>query len=184
MNSFCSIHSVRAAFTTMQKRFWVESELVVTIISHILHYGPAIIQFIANCATIAIGSIAIWGLIFKRHEISLALRVFTTAYLNQKTSRIKETLGRLESLNHDNKDDRSEINALLGQLCGQLLTIKEECPDINNNRLELEEYVHGNKRINESKKRKIIYEIHGLLDSATFDHSKTTLRKSETWVKK
>ena len=137
---------------------------------------PEIVEFLSHLITVVVGGVAIWGLIFKRRELTLAYRVFTNTYLNQRINRLKETLGKLETLSYDRKEDRSEINALVGQICGQLKPLAQDYPDLSETVEYLTELIDGKKRLSESRKRRLLYEIHGHLDSATFDQHSAVIR--------
>ncbi len=138
---------------------------------------PPIVQFLSHLITIAVGGVALWGLIFKRRELTLAFRVFANTFLNQRINRLKETLGKLETLNYDQKEHRSEITALVGQVCGQLKSLAQDYPNLSQTLEHLAELVDGKKRLSEARKRRLVYEIHGHLDSTTFDQQSTVIRK-------
>ncbi len=133
----------------------------------------------SDVVTVILGLIAFWGLIFKRKELSLAFRLFTNTYLNQRVNRLKETLGRLESLSYDNKEHRSEIHALIGQVCGQVRSLTDDHPKLDEVHKTLLTFMESRVRLTESKKRKIIYEIHGHIDSASFDQSVGVFEKNK-----
>lgn len=136
---------------------------------------PPVADFFSDVITVALGVVAIWGLIVKRKELSLAFRVFTNTYLNQRVNRLKETLGRLESLSYDNKEHRSEIQALIGQVSGQVRSLVDDYPKLEEVHATLTEFIDGKKRLSESKKRRIVYEIHGHLDSVSFDQTASVI---------
>ena len=133
----------------------------------------------ADVVTVVLGALALWGFIFKRKQISLALRVIANTYLNQRVNRLKEALGRLDSLSYDNKEDRSEIQALVGQVCGQIKPLLEDYPRLADAYNSLTEFVDGKKRLSESKKRRIVYEIHGVLDSVSFAQNTRVFEKND-----
>lgn len=133
-------------------------------------------EFLSHVVTVVVGGIAIWGILFKRRELTLAFRVFANTYLNQRIHRLKETLGKLETLNYDRKEDRSEINALIGQICGQLKPLAQDYPKLSETLEHLTLFVEKKQRLSESKKRRLVYEIHGILDSTTFDQQSTVIR--------
>ena len=116
-------------------------------------------------------------MIFRQREITLFFRLFTNAYLNQRVTRLKETLGKLDALSYENKDHRPEVFALLGQICGQIKPLVTDYPGLQESYDQLFEYVERRKRLSESVKRRIAYELHGFLDATTFDEQSRTMGK-------
>lgn len=147
-------------------------------VQQILTQSPHVVAVLADLVTVVIGLIAIWGLIFKRRELGFVFRVFANAHLNQRVNRLKETLGKLETLNYDQKEDRSELNALVGQVCGQVKPLVGDYPKLVNVYDELLALVERKKRLSESKKRRLVYELHGILDDTSFHQQHQVLSKN------
>ena len=58
---------------------------------------------VADCVTILVGVSALVAVLVKRKEIGRILRLVTNLHLRDRINRIKETLGRLEGMNYNNK---------------------------------------------------------------------------------
>lgn len=136
---------------------------------------PPAVDFFADLVTVTLGLVALWGLILKRKELSLAFRMFTNIDRSHRVHRLKETLWHLNSLSYDNKEHRTEIRALLGQVCGQVRSLADNDPKLKALHAELAELTDGRKGLSESKKRRIVFEIHGCLDSASFDQTASVI---------
>lgn len=136
-----------------------------------------LIGLLADVVTIAVGLAAVFAVIFKRRELGALLAALTSAFFGQRASRIKETLGRLESLSYDRKEERPEISALLGQICGQLESLVREYPSLQMTYDQLLEFVNKKKRLSEAHKRRLIYELHGALDSAGLRQHRDLLKE-------
>ena len=87
-------------------------------------------------------------------------------YINERVKRLNETLGKLESVNYDNKEDRSEIFALMGQLLGQMKALEGMHQSIASVQTELEAIVCKKTRLNEAIKRKMLFTIHNAIDQS------------------
>jgi hypothetical protein len=139
----------------------------MSLIQTICEWIIGIITFGANFVTLILGIVAIWILIFHSRKVSLFFQVLRSNFFNEKAKRIKETLGKLESLNYENKDDRPEINALLGQVSGQIKHFTSDDGELSKIHHELLDILAKKMRLSEPNKRRLIYEIHGALDNVT-----------------
>lgn len=119
-----------------------------------------------NLVTILVGVIGIVGFWLNRSKISVIFRYIQLSYVSERIKRINETLGKMESVNYDNKEDRREIFALMGQLLGQLKTLEELCPEAGVLRSEIESIVNRKSRLNEAIKRKILFSVHHAVDQS------------------
>ena len=135
----------------------------------------ALTSFLADLLTAILGGLALWGLVFRRTQLTHAFRALASAHLNQRVNRIKETLGRLEPLSWDAKDHRSEIRALFGQLLGQVRPLVGDHDEFADPVNKLEGVVDGG-RLTEGRKRQLVYELHAVLDAYTFRGQEHTLR--------
>jgi hypothetical protein len=131
----------------------------------------------ADALSLLVGLFALWAFVFRRKEIAKLLATFSNAFAAQRLSRIKETLGKLESLNWDQKENRSEITALAGQICGQLRPLLEEFPKLEDAHKQWTVFAQVWRHRSESRKRQLIYELHGILDMDSFDQHTQILRK-------
>lgn len=150
-------------------------KLITTMTNAWVLIGPyidgiqEIVDFLGDAITVLLGAIAVWALIWKRKQLSLALQMFRSSFHQQRISRVKEALHKIEVLNFENKEHRSEIRALLGQICGQLKGLVEIFPTLLGSFETLSDLTDdGSKKLTESRKRKVVHEIHGCLDDALF----------------
>ena len=127
------------------------------------------VAFGANCVTLLIGLIALWGFVFHRKKIFLAIKVLLSSYTNERVKRLKETLGKLDSLSFEEKEDRAEIYALLGQVSGQISILATEQNGIKKIQNEISDLLAKKSQLNEASKRRIVYELHGNLDKLSFN---------------
>jgi hypothetical protein len=127
----------------------------------------SIVSFIADLTTAILGVFGIWLILFKRKALSRYLRIFMNSHLNERIKRIKETLGKLESLDYNDKTDRVEIRDLIGQLAGQIRPIVTEKNGLGRLYSDITDFQEKKKPLNEGYKRQLVYDLHGALDNAT-----------------
>jgi hypothetical protein len=106
------------------------------------------------------------GFYLNRGKISLVFRYLQLSYISERTKRLKETLGKLEALNYDNKEHRSEIFALMGQISGQLKALEGEHISLTSIQGDLEQILARKLRLSEATKRRILYSIHSSVDAS------------------
>jgi hypothetical protein len=133
------------------------------------------VGFAADGVTLVLGALALWALVFHKRKIALVVNVLLSSFLNERIKRTKETLGKLESLSFDNKDDRAEIVALMGQLSGQIKPFIAANSDLAGINHEIREIVDRKTRLNEATKRRLTYEMHGALDNISFIETRAIL---------
>ena len=126
------------------------------------------VSFGANFVTLILGGIAIWGLIFRRKKIALIMKLMISNFTNERVKRLKETLGKLESLSYDEKPDRPEIHALLGQVSGQIKILATEQNGLMKINQDISDILAKKSALNEATKRRIVYELHGSIDTISF----------------
>lgn len=129
----------------------------------------AVIEFVANTVTALLGIAALWGLTFHRKKLNEFVRLIASSAINDRIKQIKGTLGKLESLNYDIKEQRREILAVMGELLGMLRSFYDSQSRFKQVYDELMGITENNQRISEPIKRRLCAEIHSLLD----DHSVT-----------
>jgi hypothetical protein len=137
-----------------------------------------IVAFVAHLIGAVLGIIALYalyGLIFHRKEVKAFLTLLAMSHLHERIKRVKETLGKLEFLNYDTKEDRQEIFALLGQLGGQTKPLVSECPGLDVVHIEMAGILQKQVKLSEATKRRILYELHGALDSQALAASASLL---------
>lgn len=125
-----------------------------------------ILSICGNSVTIIVATIAVVGFFNNKDKLSDLFRYLQFTYINERVKRLKETLGKLEAVNYDNKEDRLEIFALMGQLLGQMKALEGTHQSITTVQIELEEIVSKKTRINEAIKRKILFSIHNAIDQS------------------
>lgn len=140
----------------------------------VLKLIPPIVEFAADFVTTIVGAVGIWGLLFKRRELLLAFRVLTNTYFNYRTSHLRESLLQLENLSWNNRENRPEIQALIGRICGQLKPLTQDFPELESVLEELENL----KTITERRKQTIVHSILGQLESLSF-RQQTSVMKSK-----
>ena len=133
------------------------------------------VTFGANFLTLILGGVALWGLLFRRKKLALVFRALISNFTNERVKRLKETLGKLESLSFDEKEDRPEILALLGQVSGQINNLATEQNGLKKVQSEITNLLAKTTRLNEATKRRIVYELHGNIDSLSFTETNKTL---------
>ena len=133
------------------------------------------IKFGADLFTLILGGIALWGILFRRKKITLLFKVLISSFTNERVKRIKETLGKLESLNFDEKDDRKEIFALLGRVSGQIKPLALDENGLKEIDSEISILLAKTKPLTEATKQKIVYELHSRLDNVSFSETSKIL---------
>jgi len=126
------------------------------------------VKFGADLFTLILGGIALWGILFRRKKLALLFKVLISSFTNERVKRIKETLGKLESLTFDEKNDRKEIFALLGRVSGQIKSLATDGSGLKEIDQEIAELLCKNKPLTEATKQKIVYELHSRLDNISF----------------
>lgn len=134
------------------------------------------VTFFADLFTAILGSAGIWALIFHRQKAKLFFKLVLSGFVNERIKRIKETLGKLESLNYDDKANRPEIIALLGQTLGQIKSLTEHEP-IRQTHADISDLIDNKARISEATKRRVVYELHAALDTVSFEAMQTLLEE-------
>jgi hypothetical protein len=122
------------------------------------------VTLVAHSFTAILGAVAIWGLLFHRKKITAFAQLLAYSALNERTRRIKAILGRLESLNYDDKSDRKEIVAMLAQLAGMVRLIAERHEGFRQFYAELRQTSEKPEALSEGAKRRLSEELHALLD--------------------
>src|SRR5438552_11209388 len=131
-----------------------------------------IIAFFSDLLTVVLGCVALYGLIFHRRAISNFVRLLQNYQLTERVQRIKETLGKLDSLNYGDKEARAEIIALLGQVAGQVHPLIAHDVELQSVSQEISDILAKRVGMNEATKRRIVYQIHGHLETRQFDSDK------------
>ena len=98
-----------------------------------------------------------------------------TTVMNERVKRIKETLGKLDSLNFDHKETRREIFALLGQVGGQIKPLATEQNGLDPIHKEILALLAKTAPLTEATKRRIVYELHGRLDNVSLAETQNIL---------
>ena len=130
-----------------------------------------ILGFIADVVTVGAASVTATFAVWKRSKLVAVYRAVAWTYLDQRASRIKETLGRLENLSFDEKGNRLEIRGLFGQLCGQVGSLSREYPEFGEVLGVTTEFVDKPQTITESRKQRLVYQVHGLLEGVRINTS-------------
>lgn len=133
------------------------------------------LQVGADFVTLVLGGIALWGLVFHKKKISLIIKVLVNSFLNERVKRIKETLGKLDSLDYNDKEDRGEIFALLGQVSGQIKPLTATDQHLLSLYAEIQTILEKKSPLNEATKRRLVYALHGQLDGASFAETQKIL---------
>lgn len=132
---------------------------------------------VANCVTTLLGVSALVALLLKREEIGRLLSLVTNLHLRDRVNRIKETLGRLEGMNYNNKEERPEIVALVGQLQGQLKGLDSSEGSLVAILEDIEGFSNPGNRLSEARKRALVFAVHGNLDNILHNGTKTLIKK-------
>ncbi|MCI0639567.1 MAG: hypothetical protein L0Y72_18190 [Gemmataceae bacterium] len=122
------------------------------------------LAFLSNLVTVLLGAIALIGVFWHRKKISAFFTLLATSHLQERINRIKETLGKLESLNYDVKEDRPKILAIIGQLSGQVRPLSSQNQEIDAVYKEINSILNKDIRLSEAVKMRILHEVHGALD--------------------
>jgi hypothetical protein len=126
------------------------------------------VRFGANLFTFILGGIALWGILFRRKKLALFFKILISSFTNERVKRIKETLGKLESLTFDEKDNRKEIFALLGRVSGQIKPLATDGSGLKEIDKEISDLLAKTIPLTEATKQKIVYELHSRLDNISF----------------
>ena len=121
--------------------------------------------FLSDLMTVVVGTITLYTIFWHRKEIRAFLTLLATSHLHERIKRIKETLGKLEVLNYGVKQSRPEIFALLGQLSGQIRPLVSQVPELETPYKELASLLKKEVPLSEPVKQRVLYEVHGALDS-------------------
>jgi hypothetical protein len=125
-----------------------------------------ILSICGNAVTVVLAVFAVVGFFKNKDKISILFRYLQLSFVSERVKRLNETLGKLETVNYDNKEDRPEIFALMGQLLGQIKALEGMHPSIGQVQDELEQVISKKTRLNEAIKRKITYSIHNAIDQS------------------
>jgi hypothetical protein len=77
----------------------------------------------------------------------------------------------LESSNFENKEERKEIRALFGQVCGQVKPLVNDSNGLTEIYAEIEQIVRKEVALSETVKRKVVSELNGRLDGISLDQT-------------
>lgn len=127
-----------------------------------------VVGLISNLLTILLSILALWGLIAKRKQLTLAFQLFITSHLDRRMNRVQDTLSKLDSLSYDEKSERREVTLLIAQLCGELSAVSGESDKLLQLVEELHQYHHREKTLTEKHKRYVLSKLRGILDE--LDH--------------
>jgi hypothetical protein len=130
-------------------------------------------QVCANSITVILGCIALVALLRRREQLKAFFGLLQQVNLSQRTMQIRYTLRELERVSFDTKEERPQVRALLGQLCGQIAALKDTIPELNSAYNALLSFREKTNSITEFKKRALVHELHGILDNALFSHTQT-----------
>ena len=126
------------------------------------------VTFVAHLFTAVLGAFAIWGLVWHRNKIGAFVRVLAHGLIANRINKIRLTLGRLNSLNYDDKPSRREILAIIGELAGMLHAPATKHEGF---RLVHEQLIALNldpKKLTEPTKRRLAQELDALLEERAF----------------
>ena len=136
------------------------------------------VSFCADVMTLVLGVIALWAIVRNRGRIEFLFRVLYNRFLNDRSKRIVETLGKLDSLDYENKGHRKEVFALLGQLSGQVEALGDRDERIGRIHSDLMGFLNSTVRLSEAKKRRVTQQVHAALDHLSLE-STTDVLESE-----
>ena len=122
--------------------------------------------FISNIVTIIVGGIAIFQLSSHRGLLAQFVESLRLAHVSESSRRIRDTLMKLESLNFNEKEDKSEIRALFGQLSGQLKAFIDQSENIRNAHDEVANSISTGQKLTEPRKRFLVQLVHGAIDGS------------------
>jgi len=134
----------------------------------VAEFVAGLIGFLADLVTLVLGIAGVYGLIYHRREFKAFFRLLASSHLQERVKRIKETLGKLEGLDFNEKQDRREIFALLGQVSGQIKPLAREGTSLGRIYAEIQTLLREDEKLSEPRKRHVVYELHGCLDDETF----------------
>lgn len=125
------------------------------------------VQIIADTLTALLGLWALRGLVFHRKKINAFVKLLAHSVINDRIKRIKGTLGELDTLDYNVKEQRKEILAVLGELAGMVKGFSTGHSGFKNVYENLVNIAEQRHEVSEPTKRRLCAEIHTLLD----DHS-------------
>lgn len=125
-----------------------------------------LLQVIADLITILLGSVALYGLAFKRQTISRVLNIILNTHFNERVRRLRETLTQLHNTSFDDKTQYASGMALLGQLSGQLKPLTATRDELRRLHGDLVLLMEGKSRVKEARKNALTHEISAALDEA------------------
>lgn len=134
---------------------------------------------VADAMSIALGAVAFWGIVFKRAELRRLLAILSSLHLNQRMVKIRDTLGSIDALDYNDKVNRSELRALIGQLCGQLKAAADETPKLVMSYQRVADLASGKEKLTESRKRQMVHELHGALDFVVYSAQTNIMESKE-----
>jgi len=123
-----------------------------------------IAAFLSDTITVVLGSFGLWGIFFHREKIAAFARLLAHALVSERIKKIKGALARLDDLNYENKEDKKEVIALLGELAGMIRLLAEKVPSY---KVCYDEMIRCSDRtdgLTESKKRRLSEQLHAVLD--------------------
>jgi hypothetical protein len=124
------------------------------------------IGFASDLIGIIIGVLALWALWANRKHLPAVTLWLRHAHLSDRVRRLRETLGKLEGLSYDDKDARSEIVALIGQLSGQIKSLPADSPSVQEASQEIEACHSRTVKLTEAIKRRLLHLTHVAVDNS------------------
>ena len=135
---------------------------------HLYEWGnrwiPSTAQVLADCLTIAIAGVTLFGVLRYRKKIPSLIRAVISQHLSERFNRVRETLQLIE----DEKilKNSSRARNLFSRLNGQLLSICEIAPDLKSIQKVIEEIAERNGELNEGIKLRLVHQVEGLLENS------------------
>lgn len=132
------------------------------------------VGFLADAVSLAVGGLALWGLIYKRKHLSHFLHGLGSLYLHHSAHRMDATLRKLESLSWGSKAHQPKIRALVSHLSSQL---KPFVKDHATARLAYDQangMVQRPAEFTESNLQQLIAELHDFLDTTMYGEPRNT----------
>ena len=120
---------------------------------------------IADAVTVVIGVATISAYFLNRKRISSAIRLMLNKILFERAGRLRETMSRLADMNFDDKSQRKEILALLGQARGQIRPFADRIDGFREKHEQLGVYISDPTKFSEPHKRELVAEIQHLIES-------------------
>lgn len=106
------------------------------------------------------------------------MRLLSHSLVNERIKKIKGTLGELDSLDYDVKDDRRKIIALMGQLTGMVRLFASRHEGFKQFHDELLGLTQQPGTLSEATKRRLSEELHALLDEQGFAAALSLMEES------